>query len=210
MGLALDRSVSRLDGAINEHVNDLMGPAKTLLCRDFYPSIYSQNSASCKSGKEKSCILRKSMKPIWFAPTSIDEIKHWSRTDLLETLGIEFTEIGDDFLRATMPVSAKVHQPLGTLHGGVSCALAETIGSVAANFCVDRLQKFCVGLEINVNHVKAITRGLVTATARAMHLGKSTQIWDIQIRDEHNQLVAISRLTIAVLTKKEPGPSSLR
>lgn len=150
------------------------------------------------------------MKPIWFKPTTIEEIKRWSQTEILKNLGIEFTGIGDDFLQAAMPIGTKVLQPLGSLHGGASCVLAETVGSAAANFCVDPAQKSCVGLEINVNHVKAIASGTITATARALHLGKSTQIWDIQIRNEQQQLVAVSRLTIAVLSKKEQGLSSSR
>ncbi len=119
----------------------------------------------------------------------------------MDNLGIEIVEIGDDYLRAKMPVDERTMQPLGSLHGGASCALAETIGSIAANYCVDPAQHFCVGLELNINHIKPAQSGYVTATAKALHLGKSTQVWDIQIRNEKRELIAISRLTMAVLQK---------
>ncbi len=116
-------------------------------------------------------------------------------------LGITFTEIGDDFLRATMPVDHRTHQPMGILHGGASVTLAETIGSSAAYLCVD-MQKFnVVGLEINANHVRSVRTGLVTGTARPIHLGRTTQLWEIRITDEAGKLTCISRLTIAVLDK---------
>jgi 1,4-dihydroxy-2-naphthoyl-CoA hydrolase len=148
------------------------------------------------------------MKSIWFEPVTLNEIKQWSRHILIENMGIEFTAVGDDFLQARMPVDERTIQPLGCLHGGASCVLAETIGSVGAHFCVDPMNRFCVGLEINVNHVKSMKSGFVYGTARPLHLGKSTQIWDIQIRDDKESLVAISRLTMAVL-QKQIGPGSL-
>lgn len=144
------------------------------------------------------------MKPIWASPISIEQIQKWAYHRLMDAFGVKFTEIGDDFLRATMPVDERTFQPMGSLHGGATCYLAETLGSIAANFCVNQAEKYCLGLEINVNHVKAARNGIVIATARALHLGKSTQIWDIQVRDEKGNLIAISRLTMAVLTKK-PG-----
>jgi 1,4-dihydroxy-2-naphthoyl-CoA hydrolase len=151
-----------------------------------------------------------SMKQIWFIPVTIEEINRWSSHRLMDNLGIEFTAIGDDYLQAKMPVDERTIQPLGCLHGGASCVLAETIGSVAAHFCVDSKLKFCVGLEINVNHVKSMRSGWVNAIARPLHLGQSTQIWDIQIRNEQQTLIAVSRLTIAVLNKKNTGSNSLR
>ena len=141
------------------------------------------------------------MKSIWFAPITIAEVHGWARHSLMKNLGIEIIEIGDDYLRAKMPVDERTMQPMGSLHGGASCALAETIGSVAANFCVDPGQHYCVGLELNINHIKPVQSGYVTATAKALHLGKSTQVWDIQIRNEESKLIAISRLTMAVLHK---------
>lgn len=142
------------------------------------------------------------MKTIWFGPTSLDEVKHFSKHQLMTSLGIELIEIGPDYLCASMPVDERTLQPLGSLHGGATCLLAETVGSVAANFCVDQTRQFCVGLEINANHIKAIKSGIIIAQSRPLHLGKSTQIWDIPIRDEQGNLIAISRLTMAVLNRK--------
>lgn len=119
---------------------------------------------------------------------------------MVETLGIMVTEIGDEYLRATMPIDQRTHQPMGIMHGGASVALAETIGSIAANLAVDS-NHYCVGLDINANHLKAVKSGLVCATTRPIHIGRSTQVWDIQIKDEKKRAVCISRLTMAVLKK---------
>jgi 1,4-dihydroxy-2-naphthoyl-CoA hydrolase len=121
---------------------------------------------------------------------------------LVETLGIEFTEAGEDFLRGRMPVDARTLQPHGLLHGGASVALAETLGSAAANFCVDAKTSIAVGLEISANHVRAMTHGWVIGTARALHIGRTTQVWDIRIEDEDGRLVCVSRLTVAVVPKR--------
>lgn len=121
---------------------------------------------------------------------------------MVEHLGIRFTEIGDNHICAAMPVDKRTHQPLGLLHGGASVALAETLGSVAATLCVDQNAQYCVGLEINANHVKSVRSGLVTGKASPIHIGKSTQIWEIRITSESGDLVCISRITMAVLNKK--------
>ena len=121
---------------------------------------------------------------------------------MVSHLGITFTDIGDDHIRARMPVDHRTHQPDGLLHGGASLALAETLGSVAANLCIDRTQKICVGLSINASHIKAVRSGTVIGTTKPIHLGKSTQIWEIRIEDENNSLICIARLTMAVLEKK--------
>ena len=133
---------------------------------------------------------------------TLESLNRWSRNTLAEHLGIEFVEIGDDFLVAQMPVNAKTHQPLGLLHGGASVALAETLGSVAATLCVDE-NKFCVGLEINANHVKGVRNGFVKGTTTPIHIGKQTHVWEIRISNESNELVCISRITMAVLEKKK-------
>lgn len=117
-------------------------------------------------------------------------------------LGMEFTEIGDDHVTARMPVDVRTHQPYGLLHGGASVALAETLGSTGAFMCVDPARQYVVGLEINANHVRAVKEGWVTGTARPLHRGKTTQIWEIRIVDGADKLVCISRITIAVLDKK--------
>jgi 1,4-dihydroxy-2-naphthoyl-CoA hydrolase len=117
-------------------------------------------------------------------------------------IGIEFTKLGEDYLVARMPVDHRTRQPLGMLNGGASCVLAETVGSMAANLCVDREKYVCLGLDINANHIRPAQKGYVYGTARAFHLGKKTQVWEIRITDEEEQLVCISRLTMAVIEKK--------
>ncbi|MCL4673428.1 MAG: hotdog fold thioesterase [Sphingomonadaceae bacterium] len=114
-------------------------------------------------------------------------------------LGIEFVDCGDDWITARMPVDARTHQPFGRLHGGASVALAETVGSVAASYCVDRTVSVAVGMEINANHIRPAYSGWVFATATPESLGRTTQVWTIRIRDEEERLVCISRLTVAVI-----------
>ncbi len=140
---------------------------------------------------------------IWRTQTSVEQLREYSRETLSETIGIRITEIGPDFLRATMPVSPRTHQPMGVLHGGASVALAETVGSLAANLCVDQKLHACLGQEINANHLRPVSSGIVTATARPYHIGKRSHVWHIEIRDELDKLVCVSRLTIAVVDKPE-------
>jgi 1,4-dihydroxy-2-naphthoyl-CoA hydrolase len=121
---------------------------------------------------------------------------------MVKHLDIEFTEIGSDFISARMPVDHRTHQPYGLLHGGASVALAETLGSVSAHFCIDTNKQYCVGLEINANHIKSVRSGFVVGTSKPIHIGKSTQVWEIRIVTEQNELVCISRITMAVLDKK--------
>ena len=125
-----------------------------------------------------------------------------SRNTLAEHLGIRVTEIGPDYVRATMPVNSHTHQPQGILHGGASVALAETVGSLAANLCVDLTRYVCVGQEINANHLRPVSSGLVTGTARPFHVGGRSHVWGIEIRDENDKLVCISRITMAVVERK--------
>jgi 1,4-dihydroxy-2-naphthoyl-CoA hydrolase len=117
-------------------------------------------------------------------------------------IGIEFTAIGEDFLEATMPVDHRTHQPLGLLHGGASVTLAETLGSVAATLCVDETKQFCVGLEINANHIRGVKDGYVKGITKPIHIGKKTQVWEIRITTASGELVCISRITMAVLDRK--------
>jgi len=133
---------------------------------------------------------------------TLQQLNALASNTLAENLGIEFSAIGDDYLEAKMPVDHRTHQPFGLLHGGASVALAETLGSVAASCCIDQKTQFCVGLEINANHVRSVRSGFVTGTAKAVHIGKKTQVWEIRITDEKNDIVCISRLTIAVLDNK--------
>jgi len=142
------------------------------------------------------------MKPIWHNPVDLEEINERAKRGLSSHLGIVFTAIGDDSLTASMPVDETTIQPMGILHGGATCALAETVGSAAANYCVDQQTHICVGLEINVNHIKSVRSGQLFATAKPLHLGKSTQVWDIKVLNDTGQLIAISRLTMAVIVKR--------
>ncbi|MBC7850399.1 MAG: hotdog fold thioesterase [Chitinophagaceae bacterium] len=121
---------------------------------------------------------------------------------LADHLGIKWLEIGADYLKATMPVDDRTKQPFGLLHGGASCVLAETLGSVGSALIIDNAQFICVGLEINANHVRAARDGFVTGTATPLHVGSSTHIWDIKIHDEKNKLVCVSRLTVAILKRQ--------
>jgi 1,4-dihydroxy-2-naphthoyl-CoA hydrolase len=119
-----------------------------------------------------------------------------------EHLGLEWEEIGPDFLKMKMPVDKRTQQPYGLLHGGASCALAETVGSVASALVIDNDKFLCVGLEINANHIRGERNGFVSATATPLHLGGTTHVWDIKIKNEAGKLVCISRLTVAILKKK--------
>lgn len=136
---------------------------------------------------------------IWKHTIDADLFNKISQETMVSTLGIEFVEAGADYLRLKMPVDHRVKQPFGIMHGGASCVLAETAASIAAQFCVDPTTHQCVGIEINTSHVKAIRSGWVFATARPLHLGKTTQLWDIAIENESNQLISMTRFRVAVL-----------
>ena len=133
--------------------------------------------------------------------TTLEQLNALSRNTLMEPLGIVFTELGADFIRATMPVDARTHQPYGLLHGGASAALAETLGSTAAGLCVGE-DEGVVGIEINANHLRGVREGVVTGTARPLHVGRSTQVWEMRIEDAAGELVCISRLTLAVIRRR--------
>ncbi|MEO8473144.1 MAG: hotdog fold thioesterase [Chryseolinea sp.] len=135
--------------------------------------------------------------------TTVEELNKWASNTLAEQIGIEITSIGDDFLEAKMPVDKRTHQPLGLLHGGASVALAETLGSISAMLCLDTDKQYCVGLEINANHIKPARDGFVFGRTKAIHIGKRTQVWEIRITLPEGDLVCISRITMAVLDKKD-------
>ncbi len=135
---------------------------------------------------------------VWKRTFTLADIQASSTNTLVEHLDIRFIEVGDDFLRASMPVDPRTHQPMGILHGGASVVLAETLGSVAANMAVAPGQA-CVGLDINANHLAAIRTGLVFGETRPVHIGRSTQVWAIDIRDANGKAICVSRLTMAVL-----------
>ena len=139
---------------------------------------------------------------IWKTNISLDTLNQDGQTNMAGHLGIEFTEVGDNDLTARMPVNQKTQQPLGLLHGGASCVLAETVGSRAANYCIDPNKYYCVGLDINANHVRSIQSGFVIAKASPIHLGKKTHVWEIIIKDEAGHLICISRLTMAIMSRQ--------
>lgn len=136
---------------------------------------------------------------------TIEQLQSLGHQTMGAYLGMEFTEIGDDFLKARMPVDDRTRQPYGLLHGGASAALAETLGSVASAYVIDRSKYICVGLEINANHVRGAREGYVYGTVTPLHIGKSTHVWDIRIVDERGKLVCVSRLTVAILKKEAMG-----
>lgn len=135
---------------------------------------------------------------IWHQRPKPDHINRASTGSLAAHLGIEITDIGDDYLAGRMPVDKRTCQPWGMLHGGSSAALAETLGSVAGTFVVDPEQAYVVGLEINANHIRPVQDGWVQGRATPFHLGRTTQVWQIEISDEDQRLVSVSRLTLAV------------
>jgi len=145
---------------------------------------------------------------IWQVPFTLEQLHERSLGTMSDLLGIRFAGFGDDWITATMPVDHRTKQPMGILHGGASVVLAETLGSLAANLCIDPLRYGCVGQEINANHLRPVSAGIVTATARPIHLGKRSHVWQIEIRDERERLACISRLTMAVV-ERTTGDRSL-
>ncbi len=138
---------------------------------------------------------------IWQHPISVEAITTLSANTAVSHLGIEFLEVGDDFITARVPVDARTRQPFGLLHGGVSVVLAETLGSVAANYACAPGQQ-AVGLDINANHLRGVKSGWVTGTVRAVHIGRTTQVWQIEMRNEAGEMTCASRLTMSVLEKR--------
>ena len=141
---------------------------------------------------------------IWFHKNiTIDDLAGISSNTMAEFLGLKWVEIGKNFLKMSMPVHPTTRQPYGFLHGGASCVLAETIGSVGSALVIDREKYYCVGLEINANHLRSVKDGTVVAIASPLHLGKTTHVWDIKIYDNQEKLFCVSRLTVAILTIKK-------
>ncbi|HEY8660217.1 MAG TPA: hotdog fold thioesterase [Hanamia sp.] len=142
--------------------------------------------------------------PIWFHKrVTKEQIKELSKNTMPEFLGIEWTEIGDDYLKVTMPVNEHTRQPYGMLHGGASCVLAETVGGFASALVIDMEKFYCVGIEINANHLRSVREGLITGVCTPLHLGKNTHVWDIKIYDRHEKLFCVSRLTMAIIPIKK-------
>ena len=142
--------------------------------------------------------------PIWFnKDLQLEHFSQLAKDTMGDFVGIEWVELGDNYLKAKMPVDHRTKQPYGLLHGGASCVLAETIGSVASAMVVDHARFQCVGLEINANHVRSATAGFVTGVCTPLHLGASTHVWDIKIYDENDKMVCVSRLTVAIIQRRD-------
>ncbi len=140
---------------------------------------------------------------IWHNKTNtVHDLQRWATGTMSEHLGIEILEIGENFIRAKMPVDQRTRQPYGILHGGASAALSETVGSIASALATDRQKFQTVGIELNINHIKSVKEGFVYATCKPLHIGRLTHVWDIRISNEEGQLTAVSRLTVAVIEKR--------
>ena len=143
---------------------------------------------------------------LWKQPADLARLNGWSANTMMEALGIRITAVGDDWLAGSMPVDHRTHQPYGLLHGGASVVLAETLGSTAAMLTLDPERELAVGLDINANHIRGVRSGTVTGTAKALHIGRTTQVWEIRIENEEGALVCISRITMAVIPARVAGP----
>lgn len=142
------------------------------------------------------------MSSIWFAKPTIEQLNQQANNTAVGHLGIKITEVGDDYLRGTMPADSRTFQPFGVVHGGCNVVLAETLGSVAANMLVDHTKYYCFGQEVNANHLRSVSKGEVIGTARCLHHGRTSQVWEIHIEDDQGRLTCVSRLTMAVLEKR--------
>lgn len=139
------------------------------------------------------------MSRIWFSDYKVIDVLQQGAPNIGQLIGLEFTELGPDFIKATMPVDSRTHQPFGVLHGGASVVLAESLGSIASWLVVDNTKYMAFGLEVNANHLRPVRKGIVTGMCRPIHLGKTTHVWDIRITTEDDKLVCISRLTVAIV-----------
>lgn len=141
------------------------------------------------------------MSNIWLNSPSIEALNLQMENTACSNLGIKITEIGDDYMTGTMPADERTFQPIGLIHGGANVLLAETLGSMAANCCIDLSQEYCVGQEINANHLRGVRTGEVAGIAKIIHKGRTSQVWEIRISDEQGKLSCISRLTMAVIKR---------
>ena len=144
---------------------------------------------------------------LWLTPPDLERLNASSKNTIVELLDITFDAFDDDSMTASMVVDHRTHQPFGLLHGGASVVLAESLGSMASYLCVDTKKFYCVGLEVNANHLRAVRSGRVTAVARPVHIGRTTHVWDIRLSDDNGKLNCISRLTIAVVPLGETPPA---
>ena len=137
---------------------------------------------------------------IWKYKPNIDALNQTRQQTAVERMGIQFTSIGDDWLEATMPVDHRTKQPAGILHGGATALLAETIGSVASVLIIDWPRQQAVGIELNISHLRSVSEGVVTGRAQPIRIGRRTHVWDIRVRDAEDRLIAVARLTMAIIT----------
>ncbi|CAK9890332.1 MULTISPECIES: hotdog fold thioesterase [Pseudomonas] len=144
---------------------------------------------------------------LWHTQPDIDHLNALQKNTIGEVLDIRFEAFSEDSLSASIVVDHRTHQPFGLLHGGASVVLAETVGSMASYLCIDPQKFYCVGLEINANHLRGIRSGRVTATAKPVHIGRSTHVWDIRLSSDEGKASCISRLTIAVIPLGQDAPS---
>lgn len=142
------------------------------------------------------------MSKLWFGEPQLDDINNRHRDHIGALIGIEFTEIGDDFIKGRMPVDARTHQPYGILHGGASVVLAESLGSVASSLIIDPERFMAVGLEVNANHLRPVKSGFVTGICTPIHIGGKTHVWDIKMYDDRGKMNCISRLTVAIVARQ--------
>lgn len=141
---------------------------------------------------------------IWFhKDIKLEQLDALLGNTMASFLGLKFTEVGEDFLRMSMPVNEKTVQPYGYIHGGANCVLIETVGSIASALVIDISKEYCVGIEINANHLRSVTKGEVIGTARPLHLGRTTHVWEVKIQDEENRLSCAGRITVAILQQKK-------
>lgn len=141
---------------------------------------------------------------IWFhKDIKVEQLDAMLGNTMASFLELKFTEIGDDYLRMSMPVNSKTVQPYGYIHGGANCVLIETVGSIASALVIDISKEYCVGIEINANHLRSVTKGVVVGTASPLHLGRTTHVWEVKIHDEENRLSCAGRITVAILQQKK-------
>jgi len=138
---------------------------------------------------------------IWKTPFTLDQLNEMNRNTMVEHLGISFVDFDAESMTATMPVDSRTLQPFGIMHGGASASLAETVGSIAANFSVNQEIEYCVGLDINTSHLKKVSEGMVKGIARPVHIGRKTHVWEVKIFNNNDQLISQSRLTMFVIKK---------
>lgn len=144
---------------------------------------------------------------IWITPISLDDVNARCKGSFSDHLQIAFTDFSKTSLTAKMPIEKTAMQPMGIMHGGASAALAETVGSAAANYCVDQTKEYCVGLDLNINHLRPVGGGSIEGIASPLHIGSKTQVWEIKIYDANKKLVSIARLTLMVLSRGLPSAS---